>query len=89
MMRGSRPKPAKEEESFKGALLGLAFALNEEAGADTCSILGLDEKREEMICVGARDFEGWSLEEVVVDGLGAGLCDCDCSFRVRLTGRSS
>lgn len=89
MMRGSRPKPAKEEESFKGALLGLAFALNEEAGADTCSILGLDEKREEMICVGARAFEGWSLEEVVVDGLGAGLCDCDCSFRGRLTGRSS
>lgn len=89
MMRGSRPKPAKEEESFKGALLGLALALNEDAGADACSILGLDENREEMIWVEARDFEGWSFGEVVVDGLGAGLCDCDCSFRGRLTGRSS
>lgn len=88
-MRGSSPKPAKEEESFKGALLGLAFALNEDVEADACSILGLDEKREEMIWVGARDFEGWSLEEDVVDGLEAGLCDCDCSFRGRLTGRSS
>lgn len=88
MIRGSRPKPANEEESFKGALLGLVLIL-EDAEVDECSILGLEEKSEEIIWVGARGFEGWSLEEVITVDLGACLCDCDCSFRGRLAGRSS
>lgn len=67
--KGSRPSPKKVDESVKGALLG--FPILRGALLEVTSILGFDEKSEEMIC-------GWVPErglevEVDWDTIGIGV----------------
>jgi len=57
IMSGSRPRPEKAKESVNGALLGFETIVEAVFGAGA-SILGLYEKREEIICVAGRELCG-------------------------------
>ena len=56
VMRGSRPSPVNVEESVRGALLGLLGPFARDA-VGFFSTLGLEENKEEIICVGWRVLE--------------------------------
>lgn len=79
MTSGSKPRPAKVEES-SGALLGRAF--NRGAGATLgCSTFGFEVNSEEIICVGGRGVGA-------ARSAGTSAC-CVASFRGFLLGRSA
>ena len=57
IISGSRPRPEKAEGSVNGALLGFILVFGTAFGAGA-SILGLYEKRDDIICVGGREVCG-------------------------------